>query len=105
MALIDLLQNQGSSLSYNNGEGIDINPQANIGNPFSIHSNNGDPNDSYSLNGSNAQGAQNVYNTYNDGYSNSLPQPAGAGGPMDLNGYTPSTYANNSPEGVNIVRG
>jgi hypothetical protein len=101
-SLLDKLQNDGSSLSYNNGEDITINPQANMGNPFSVHSNNGDQSDSYSLNGSNFQGAQNVYNEYNDGYVNGLPSSPGF---LDLNGYTPSTYASNSPEGVSIVRG
>jgi hypothetical protein len=81
--------------SYNHGEDIPINPQADgifsPANKNSIHS-NGNVSSSYSLNGSNVQGAQNIYNAYNlppnllGLASNNLPSPA----ILDLDGEKPS---------------
>ena len=111
MALIDLLQaTQPSELpttgygnhslnitneSYDHGNDIPTNPQANgIFSPAdktSIHS-NGNIDNSYSLNGSNTQGAQNIFNAYNLPLgllglsSNPIPSPA----ILDLNGAKPS---------------
>jgi hypothetical protein len=111
MALIDLLQaTQPSQLpttgygnhplnitneSYNHGGDIPTNPQADgifsPANKTSIHSDNGDINRSYSLNGTNVQGAQNIFNAYNlpPGLmglsSNQLPLPA----ILDLDSATP----------------
>lgn len=98
-SLKDMLENNGSSLSYNNGADIPINPQAIQGNPQSIHS-NGYPGTSYSLNGNGEQIAQNIYNAYNDGDSaNPLPLPS----QLDANnGFTPTTYSQQAPEGVSI---
>jgi len=111
MALIDLLQaTQPSQLpttgygnhslnitneSYDHGNDIPTNPQADgifsPANKTSIHS-DGAINNSYSLNGSNTQGAQNIFNAYNlpPGLlglsSNPIPPPA----ILDLDGIKPS---------------
>jgi hypothetical protein len=127
MALIDLLQaTQPNQLpttgygdhslsitneSYNHGEDISPNPQAvkpSQGGK-SIHS-NGNADDSYSLNGTNLQGAQNIFNAYNIppsllgyGASNVLPVPS----ILDENGEkpTPSYFTDNvSTTRTNIDR-
>jgi hypothetical protein len=89
----------GSSLSYGNGADIATNPQAIIGNATSIHSNNGDAELSYSLNGDDDDTAEDIFNSYNLGsvnVSNPVPEPS----ELDRNdGYTPSRYANNKPAG------
>ena len=109
-SLLTYLTDTGSVLSYYRetmGESqiIDINPQANRGNKYSIHS-NGDDDDSYSLNGSNYQDAVNTTNAYNDGVENQPPQPSNF---LDLNGYPPtrpSAYVNNLPDGLeSVIRG
>jgi hypothetical protein len=109
-SLLTYLTDTGSALSYyretfEEDQTIPINPQANRGNKYSIHS-NGDDDDSYSLNGSNSQQAQNVWNVYNDGLNNPLPPPSNF---LDLNGYppsTPSAYVNNLPDGLeSVIRG
>lgn len=110
MALIDLLYalqpNQlpstgyGSHVfnitndSYNHGGEIYINPQADLYNKRSIHS-NGTENTSYSLNGSDSDLAIRIHNAYNIpsptlGYNTTknLPSPS----TIDLNGATPSQY-------------
>jgi hypothetical protein len=110
MALIDLLQaTQPSELpttgygnhslnitneSYDHGNNIPTNPQANgIFSPAdktSIHS-DGTINNSYSLNGTNVNGAQTIFNAYNLPLgllglsSNPLPTPA----ILDLDSATP----------------
>jgi hypothetical protein len=97
-SLKDMLENGESSLSYN-GNTPPINPQAVIGNPTSIHS-TGFANESYSLNGTNANTAQDIWNAYNDGdFANPLPAPS----QLDIaNGYTPGQYTSNTPEGVSV---
>jgi len=82
--------------SYNHGGDIPTNPQADgiysPANKKSIHS-NGTIDSSYSLNGTNAQGAQNIYNSYNLApnllglASNNIPAPS----IIDLNGEKPSS--------------
>jgi hypothetical protein len=109
-SLLNYLSQTGSTLSYyrdtfEEDQTIPTNPQANRGNKYSIHSNDGDDDNSYSLNGSGYNEAQNVWNVYNDGLNNPLPSPSNF---LDLNGYPPSLpnfYVNNTPENVNIVRG
>ncbi len=88
----------GSALSLGGNTPL-INPQAIQGNPTSIHS-NGNAGDSYSLNGSSANTAQDIWNSYNDGdYANPLPLPS----QLDIaNGYTPFQYTLDLPEGVSI---
>lgn len=88
--------------SYNHGEDIPINPQADgifsPANKTSIHS-DGRIDNSYSLNGSNQQGAQDIYNSYNlppellGLASNNIPAPA----ILDLNGLpsTPTYFQSN----------
>jgi hypothetical protein len=97
-SLKDMLENGESSLSYN-GNTPSINPQAIQGNATSIHS-NGNAGDSYSLNGSSANSAQDIWNAYDDGdTANPLPAPS----QLDIaNGYTPGQYTSNLPEGVSI---
>jgi hypothetical protein len=114
-SLLTYLTDTGSALSYyretfEEDQTIPINPQANRGVKYSIHSNSdgGDPSndDSYSLNGSGIQQAQNAWNVYNDGLNNPLPPPSNF---LDLNGYppsTPSAYVNNLPDGLeSAIRG
>ena len=82
--------------SYNHGADIPVNPQAqgifSPANRKSIHSNDGNVSSSYSLNGSDAQGAQNIFNAYNlppsllGLASNAVPPPA----ILDLNGTKPT---------------
>jgi len=110
-SLLNQLAATGSVLSYNRtiypaNYIIPINPQANMGDKKSIHS-NGTPSDSYSLNGTNAAGAQTIFNAYNDGLNNFPPPPSGPGFTVpDLDGYVPNwNYTANTPEGVSIVRG
>lgn len=110
MALIDLLLAQqpnqlpttgyGSHVlnitndSYNHGGYIRQNPQADLYNKQSIHS-NGTEDTSYSLNGSDQGLATQIHNTYNIpptllGYNTS--NPLATPSIIDLNGATPSQY-------------
>lgn len=110
MALIDLLlARQPSQLpstgygshvlnitndSYNHGGDIRVNPQTDLYNKKSIHS-NGTEDTSYSLNGSDQDLAIQIHNTYNIppallGYNTS--NPLAIPSTIDLNGATPSQY-------------
>jgi hypothetical protein len=96
MGLLDKLTTGGSNLSYNDGATPSINPLSN--GLASIHS-DGNPSNSYSLNGSNALTIGNLVAQYQDGVNNSLQLPS----ILDLNGATPSQYLNNLPESGPLI--
>lgn len=92
MGLLDLLQNQGSTLTAYDGATPSINPLAT---PQSqMHT-------GYSVNGANAGIVNGAYQEYLDGTVNFLPTPS----QLDLNGTTPTVspsgqglpYLNNLP--------
>jgi hypothetical protein len=85
MGLLDLLQNQGSTLTAYDGTTPSINPLAT---PQSqMHT-------GYSINGTNANVVNGSYQEYLDGTANFLPTPS----QLDLNGATP----NISPSGQGL---
>jgi hypothetical protein len=90
MGLLDKLTTDGSSLTINDGNTPLTNPLAT---GTSIHS-DGTPDNSYSLNGSNASAIGNLVSQYEDGITNPLKPPS----TLDLNGVTPPQYLNNLPE-------
>lgn len=92
MGLLDLLQNQGSSLTAYDGATPSINPLAT---PQSqMHT-------GYSINGADFGNVNNAYQEYLDGTPNFLPTPS----QLDLNGGIPNVspsgqglpYLNNLP--------
>lgn len=89
MGLLDMLTNQGSNLSYNDGANPSINPLATQ--QSKLHS-DGTP--GYSLNGAFSNQVSNQMNAYEDGQMNPLPLPS----QLDLNGTTPLQYLLNAPE-------
>ena len=81
MGLKDMLLNQGTPLSYGNGN----TPATNQGatQQSKLHARGNLP--GYSLNGSAFNAVNNAYQQYNDGVGNILPQPSG----LDINGQVP----------------
>ena len=81
MGLLDKLTGQGSVYSYGNGQ----TPPTNIGatQQSKLHANGTQP--GYSLNGSEFGDVNNAYQSYNDGYGNTLPTPS----LLDINGTPP----------------
>jgi hypothetical protein len=96
MGLLDKLTTEGSSLSISDGATPLTNPLAN--GLASIHS-DGNPSNSYSLNGSNSTVIGNLVSQYQDGITNPLKPPSN----LDLNGETPTQYLNNLPEGGTLI--
>ena len=96
MGLLTKLTTDGSNLSINDGLTPNVNPLTLQ--TSTLHS-NGDPNQSYSLNGSNANIVGNLVSQYQDGITNPLQLPSN----LDLNGLTPSQYLNNLPEGGTLI--
>jgi hypothetical protein len=90
MGILTKLTTDGSSLTINDGNTPLTNPLAT---GTSIHS-DGTPDNSYSLNGSNASAIGNLVSQYEDGITNPLKPPS----TLDLNGVTPPQYLNNLPE-------
>ena len=87
-SILDKYQNgNGTSLAYHNvAPGKPANPG--VTKQSQLHN-------SYSITGDKKQAVNTVYQAYNDGTVNSLPQPSS----LDLNGKTPkSAYTNNLPE-------
>jgi hypothetical protein len=95
MGLLDKLTTDGSNLSINDGNTPFTNPLAT---GTSIHS-DGTPDNSYSLNGSNASTIGNLVSQYEDGITNPLQLPSN----LDLQGLTPLQYLNNLPEGGGLI--
>ena len=95
MGLLDKLTTDGSSLTINDGNTPLTNPLAT---GTSIHS-DGTPDNSYSLNGSNASAIGNLVSQYEDGITNPLKLPSN----LDLQGLTPPQYLNNLPEGGGLI--
>ena len=89
MGILTKLTTVGSSLTINDGNTPLTNPLAT---GTSIHS-DGTPNNSYSLNGSNASAIGNLVSQYQDGVTNPLNPPS----TLDINGVTPPQYLNNLP--------
>ena len=89
MGILTKLTTVGSSLTINDGNTPLTNPLAT---GTSIHS-DGTPNNSYSLNGSNASAIGNIVSQYQDGVTNPLKPPS----TLDINGVTPPQYLNNLP--------
>ena len=89
MGILTKLTTVGSSLTINDGNTPLTNPLAT---GTSIHS-DGTPNNSYSLNGSNASAIGNLVSQYQDGVTNPLKPPS----TLDINGVTPPQYLNNLP--------
>jgi len=79
----------GSPLSYGNGQTPTINPGATQ--QSRLHTNGNQP--GYSIDGSEFTTVNPAFQSYNDGVSNTLPQPS----LLDLNGQTPPQYINNLP--------
>ena len=96
MGLLTKLTTDGSNLSINDGLTPNVNPLTLQ--TSTLHS-NGDPNQSYSLNGSNANIVGNLVSQYQDGITNPLQLPSN----LYLNGLTPSQYLNNLPEGGTLI--
>ena len=96
MGLLTKLTTDGSNLSINDGLTPNVNPLTLK--TSTLHS-NGDPNQSYSLNGSNANIVGNLVSQYQDGITNPLKLPSN----LDLQGFTPSQYLNNLPEGGGLI--
>jgi hypothetical protein len=89
MGILTKLTTVGSSLTINDGNTPLTNPLAT---GTSIHS-DGTPNNSYSLNGSNAGPIGALVSQYQDGVTNPLKPPS----TLDINGVTPPQYLNNLP--------
>ena len=89
MGLKDMLSNQGSPLSYGNGQTPPINQLATQ--QSKMHADGAAA--GYSLNGSDFNNVNSAYQQYNDGAVNFLPQPS----QLDLDGQTPPQYLNNLP--------
>ena len=87
MGLLTKLTTDGSNLSINDGLTPAINPLAvgTLNGGTSIHS-DGLPENSYSLNGSNANTIGGLVSQYQDGITNPLQLPSN----LDLNGLTPT---------------
>lgn len=87
MGLLNKLQNNGSPLSAANGGSITTNPLATA--ISSLH-------DDYSITGNNYSSVNALFQQYNDGKVNVLPQPS----QLDLGGtISPSNqYLNNLPQ-------
>jgi hypothetical protein len=86
MGLLDMLTNQGTPLSYGNGNTPPTNPLATK--QSTMHADGAAP--GYSLDGSDFSDVNNNYQQYNDGDPNFLPQPSG----LDINGQIPSVALN-----------
>jgi len=90
MGLLDILTNQGSSLTAYNGTQPAINQLATQ--QSKLHADGNQP--GYSLNGAGANLVTTQYNDYQDGTPNQIPFPS----QLDLNGVTPSQYLDNLPQ-------
>jgi hypothetical protein len=90
MGLLDMLTNQGSSLTAYNGTQPPTNPLATQ--QSKLHVDGNQP--GYSLNGANATLVTTQYNGYQDGTPNQIPFPS----LLDLNGTTPPPYLDNLPQ-------
>jgi hypothetical protein len=90
MGLLDMLTNQGSSLTAYNGTQPTVNPLATQ--QSKLHADGNQP--GYSLIGANATLVNNQYNAYQDGTPNQIPFPS----LLDLNGTTPPPYLDNLPQ-------
>ena len=82
MALLDLLTNQGSSLTAFNGSTPAINPLATQ--QSKLHADGSAP--GYSLDGSDFSEVNDAFQQYNDGVNNILPAPS----LLDINGAIPT---------------
>jgi hypothetical protein len=87
--LLDKLTNDGSILSYDNGQTPVTNPGATQ--QSKLHANGNQA--GYSLNGSEFNDVNAAYQSYKDGYNNALPMPT----QLDLNGQRPQSYSNTGP--------
>jgi hypothetical protein len=87
--LLDKLTNDGSILSYDNGQTPTTNPGATQ--QSKLHANGNQA--GYSLNGSEFNDVNAAYQAYKDGYNNALPMPS----QLDLNGQRPQSYSNTGP--------
>jgi len=90
MGLLDMLTNDGSTLTVYNGSTPGVNPLATAQSP--LHADGDKP--GYSLNGTNRSTVNAYYQAYLDGTNNILPQPS----QLDINGATPARYLDNLPE-------
>ncbi len=90
MGLLDMLTNQGSSLTAYDGAQPAINQLATQ--QSKLHADGNQP--GYSLNGAGANLVTTQYNDYQDGTPNQIPFPS----QLDLNGVTPSQYLDNLPQ-------
>ena len=91
MGLLNKLFSNGSPFTLWDGSTPSVNPLTTKQSP--LHAKGDQP--GYSLDGSNTQQVIQAYGEYVDGVSNAIPQPS----LLDLDGKTPSKYANNLPEG------
>jgi hypothetical protein len=104
MDLYTTLQQQGSPYSYGNANGPTPGQPLNqlITKQSKMHADGASA--GYSLNGSRFNNVNNNYQQYNDGYSNSLPQPS----ELDINGAIPSSPladANTPPINNSFING
>lgn len=90
MGLLDKLTTQGSVYSYGNGITPSVNPGATQ--QSKLHADGSQP--GYSLDGSDALAVNTAFQAYNDGVTNTLPQPS----QLDLDGQIPTQYVNNLPQ-------
>ena len=90
MGLLDKLTTNGTPYSYNNGTTPITNPGATS--LSKLHVNGNQP--GYSLNGADFTDVNTAFQSYNDGYTNSLPLPS----LLDLDGVTPPKYTDNLPQ-------
>ena len=86
MGLLDILTNQGSSLTAYNGTQPAINQLATQ--QSKLHADGNQP--GYSLNGSNSNEVTAMNNAYNNGGAITLSNPSN----LDLNGAQPTPYSN-----------
>jgi hypothetical protein len=89
MGLLDKLTTAGSPLSYGSGTTPTVNPGATQ--LSKLHVDGNQP--GYSLNGSDFSAVNTAFQAYNDGVTNTLPQPS----LLDLNGATPPKYTDSLP--------
>ena len=90
MGLLDKLTTQGSVYSSGNGVTPTVNPGATQ--QSKLHADGNQP--GYSTAGANFQTVNDAFQQYQDGVTNTLPQPS----KLDLNGTTPAQYINNLPQ-------
>ena len=89
MGLLDKLTTQGSAFTAHDGNNPPINPLSTQ--QSKLHTDGNQP--GYSINGSGFSTVNAVFQAYNDGVNNILPQPS----QLDLSGVTPVQYTDNLP--------